>query len=83
MAALIPALIKLFMSRARGGGGSGGGGAGGGGAPKSDYDKDNEYWKKQGMSLSDSEDALAAAMKNRSKPMTWDEAQQKAKAGGQ
>lgn len=73
MAALIPALIKMFMSRARGGGG------GGGGMPKpekSAADRDNEYWEKQGMSTSDSADALSAALKNRSQPMTWAEAQQ-------
>lgn len=43
MAALIPALIKLLMSR-RGGGGRGGGMPA---APMSDREKDNKYWSER------------------------------------
>jgi hypothetical protein len=77
MAALIPALIKMFMSRARGGGGGGGSGGGGGGMPKpqkSAADKDDDYWAKAGMSNDSSESALTAAIKAQPKLMTWDEA---------
>lgn len=73
------------MSRARGGGGGGGGYSGGGGMPKpekTDADRDNEYWAKQGMSVSDSADALSAALKNRSQPMTWAEAQRQFQNSG-
>ena len=50
MAALIPALIKLFMSRARGGGGAGGGGAGREPKPeKSPQEKDNDYWRERSL----------------------------------
>jgi hypothetical protein len=72
MAALIPALISMFMSRARGGGG------GGGGRPpkpeKSLADKDNEYWEKQGLSTSSGMDAYEAALKSMPKMMSFEDA---------
>ena len=71
MAALIPALINMFMSRARGGGG-------GGGRPpkpeKSLADKDNEYWEKQGLSTSSGMDAYEAALKSMPKMMSFEDA---------
>lgn len=81
MSALIPALIKLFMSRARGGGGGGGrsGGYGGsrggsGRAPKSPEEQDEEYWRKQNLSVSSAYDGYEAALKSMPKMMTFEEA---------
>jgi len=75
MAALIPALISLFMSRARGGGGGGGGGGGRQPKPqKSLADKDNEYWEKQGLSTSSGMDAYEAALKSMPKMMSFEDA---------
>jgi hypothetical protein len=78
MSALIPALIKLFMSRARGGGGGGRGGYSGGGRmpkpEKSAAEKDDEYWAKKNLSSSDGLDAFKAAADAAVKPMSWEQA---------
>lgn len=54
MSALIPALIKLLMSR-RGGGG--GGGSGGGREPMSDAEKDKKYWNRELLDMQNDQQA--------------------------
>lgn len=79
MPALIPALIQLFMSRARGGRG---GGYGGGGMPKpekSAAEQDDAYWAKHGMSSDAAAGAFKAAVGAQPKLKTWSEALNEAK----
>lgn len=72
MSALIPALISLLMSRAKGGGGGGGGGD-----KLSDTEKDRRYWDKElysppwAKSIGNSAEAAAKSVRSRPLP-SWD-----------
>lgn len=77
MAALIPALIKLLMSRARRGGGGGGKGGGMPAAPMSDREKDNKYWSDRRFDAPDIPN-YGAMTKGLPQVKTWQQVQDEA-----
>ena len=76
MAALIPALIKFLMSR-RGGGGGGGGGR----APKSDAQRDNEYWDKKLYTPMDYSGFTTGYGDGAPRPMSYEEMEKSVTSG--